>query len=383
MSSFENFQKFTMDLFLEEVTSRMKNKRIRTYCDILFAYPNAFDALPRILDYYSDRRRSRWTVTISQCAEKDFYIVSFFPKETTSKQKPVFFFWKILRDDHYVTILSFSLHSFGEIRKSLDSLVRFVRGFWFAWIGSQFLINLDSFVEQELGPETQVLASFQTVVGEDKSRTRKMRVYPLPPRQFVPLEEIRKWTRESYFEKSEILTFTNMRYRIVSRQNGMQFTFSMTNRSRITFERGDFTLFVALLRPLFLETRRVLNILRRKSYTTKSESTVMGKSIEIRSFDLIESLVFKKPKGQEKWYDNVVSLFSADIPQERLVSFVLMSGNPYFLVHIIDIENSSSVYLSATSEELQLVPAGISTKEGTITKIVDLLQTKVDPSISI
>jgi hypothetical protein len=71
------------------------------------------------------------------------------------------------------------------------------------------------------------------------------------------------------------------------------------------------------------------------------------------------------------------------MPRERLVSFVLMSGNPYFLVHIIDIENSSSVYLSATSEELQLVPAGISTKEGTITKIVDLLQTKVDPSISI
>jgi hypothetical protein len=60
-----------------------------------------------------------------------------------------------------------------------------------------------------------------------------------------------------------------------------------------------------------------------------------------------------------------------------------LSGNPYFLVHIIDVENSSSVYLSATSEELQIVPTGLSTKEETLSKIIELLQTKVDPSISI
>lgn len=383
MHSFETFRKYTLDLFLNEATARVKNEKSRAYCDILFSYPRIFDSLPKILNYYSDRKRSHWTVTMSQCAEKDLYAVCFFSKQTESREKPIVFFWKILRDDEYVTILSFSLQSYAEIRRTLDPLVGFVKGLWFAWVGSRFLENFDFFVRKVLEEDTDVLASFQTAIGRDKSRTRKMRVYPLPPRTFVQLEDIRKWTKESYVEGGEVLTFTNMRYRVISRQGDLHFTFSMSNHSRITFEKGDFTLFVTLLRPLLNETRRILNILRRKLYATKSESTVLGKSIEIRSFDFIESLVFRKPKEREKWYDNIVSLFGSDIPQERLMNFTLLSGNPYFLVHVIDIENSSSVYLSATSEELQIVPAGSSAKEETMAKIVDLLQTKVDPSISI
>lgn len=383
MSSIENFKKYTLNLFLEDATGRVKKEKRRAYCDVLISYPNIFDSLPIILDYYSDRKRSHWTVTISQCAEEDFYLVSFFPKEIETEENPIFFFWKILRDDKYVTILSFSLQSYAEIRRSLDSLVRFVKGLWFAWVGSRFLENFDLFVRRALGEDAQILASFQTAVEKGKILPRKMRVYPLPPRKFVPLEDIRKWAKERYIKEGEIHTFSNMRYKIISEQKGMYFTFSMTDRSRITFERGDFTLFVTLLRPLLVETRRILDVLRRNSYTTKRESTIFGKSIEIRSFDLIESLVFRKSKETENWYGKIVSLLSSDIPEEKLVNFTLLSGNPYFLVHIVDVENSSSVYLSATSEELQIVPAEPSTKEGTIAKIIDLLQAKVDPSISI
>jgi len=383
MSSIEDFKKYTLDLFLEEATRRVKKEKRRAYCDILISYPNIFDSLPRILEYYSDRKRSHWTVVISPCAEEDFYLVGFFPKEMETEENPIFFFWKTLRDDKYVTILSFSLQSYAEIRRSLDSLVRFVKGLWFAWVGSHFLENFDLFVGRLLGEDAQITASFQTAEEKGIILPRKMRVYPLPPRKFVPLEDIRKWAKERYIKEGEIHTFSNMRYKIISQQKGMYFTFSMTDRSRITFERGDFTLFVTLLRPLLVETRRILDVLRRKSYAPKRESTVFGKSVEIRSLDLIESLVFRKSKETVNWYDKIASLFSSDIPQEKLVNFTLLSGNPYFLVHIVDVENSSSVYLSATSEELQIVPAELYTKEGTIAKIIDLLQAKVDPTISI
>ena len=383
MSSIENFKRYTLDLFLEEATVRVNKEKRKVYCDILTSYPNVFDSLPRILDYYSDRKRSRWTVTISPCAEEDFYLVSFFPKETEFEGNPIFFFWKILRDSKYVTILSFSLQSYGETRRSLDSLVRFVKGLWFAWVGSRFLEGFDLFVRKVLEEDAQILASFQTAMEKGETLPRKMRVFPLPPRRFVPLEEIRKWAKEEYFKEGKIYTFSNMRYRIISEHKGMYFTFSMTDRARITFEKGDFTLFVTLLRPLLVEIRRILNFLRRNSYAPKQESTIFGKSIEIRSFDLIESLVFRRSKEIENWYSNIVNLFSSDIPQQKLVNFTLLSGNPYFLVHIVDVENSSSAYLSATSEELQIVPAESYTKEGTIAKIIDLLQAKVDPSISI
>jgi hypothetical protein len=379
----ENFQKYTLDQFLEDATEQVEKEKRRVYCDILISYPNVFDSLPVIFGYYSDRKRSRWTVNISQCAEEDSYLLSFFPKEGTIEENQVFFFWKILRDEKYVTILSFSLQSSAEIHRSLDSLLNFTKGLWFAWLGSRFLETLDLFAVRELGEDAQVLASFQTAIEKDKLMPRKVRAYPLPPREFVSLEEIRKWAKEKYVKEGEIRTFSNMRYRVISEEKGMNFTFSITDRSRITFERGDFTLFATLLRPLLAETRRILDVLRRHSYTTKRESTVLGRSMEIRTFDKIESLVFRRSKETEKWYDSIIELFSSDIPQKKLINFTLLSGNPYFLVHVVDVENSSSVYLSATSGELQIVPAESSTKEGTIAKIIDLLQTKVDPSISV
>jgi len=383
MSFIEDFKTYTLDLFLEDATRQVNKEKRRVYCDILISYPDFFDALPRIFAYYSDRKRSHWTVTMNPCAEEDFYLVSFFPKELETRENPVFFFWKTLRDDRYVTILSFSLQSYVEIRKSLDSLVRFAKGLWFAWIGSRLLENFDQFVTRVVGEGTKILASFQTVQEKGKILPRKVRAFPLPPRKFIPMEEIRKWAKERYLKEGEIIKYSNMRYRSISEQTGMDFTFSVTDRSRITFEKGDFTLFVTLLRPLLVETRRILDVLRRNSYTIKRESTVFGKRIEIQSFDRIESLVFRKPEETEEWYETIVGLFSSDIPEQKLVNFTLISGNPYFLVHIVDVENSSSVYLSATSEEMQIVPAESSTKEGTVAKIIDLLQAKVDPSISV
>lgn len=383
MASIEDFKKYTLDLLLEDATRHVNKQKRRVYCDIIIAYPNIFDSLPRILEYYSNRKRGHWEVSLSQCGEEDFYLITFFPRETETEEKPLFFFWKTFRDDKYVTILSFSLHNYREIRRSLDSLVRFVRGLWFAWVGSRFLETFDLFARRVLGEDAQVLASLQTAKEIGKIRKRRVRAFPLPPRKFVPLEDLRKSTRDWYIKEGEIHTSSNMRYRLISERRGIHFTFSMTDRSRITFERGDFTLFVTLLRPLLEETRRMLGILRRNSYTSTSKSTVRGKSMEIKSLDLIQSLVFRKPKETEKWYDKIVSLFGSNIPQEKLVNFTLLSGNPYFLVHIIDVENSSSVYLSATSEELQIVPAESSAKEGTIAKIIGILQAKVDPSISI
>jgi len=383
MSSIEDFKKYTLDLLLEDATAHVNKKKRRVYCDIIISYPHIFDSLPRILGRYSDRKKSHWTVEMSQCADEDFYLVSFFPKDIETEEKPVYFFWKTLRDKKHVRILSFSLQSYAEIRRSLDSLVRYVKGLWFSWVGSHFLKTFDVFVRRVLGEDAHVLASLQTAKEIGKRRSRKVRAAPLPPRRFVPLEDIRQETRERYAMDGEIQTFSNMRYKIISEQKEMHFTFSMSDRSRITFERGDFTLFVTLLQPMIDETKRILSVLRRNSYASKTETTVLGKSMEINSFDLIQSLVFKKSKETKNWYDKIVGLFSSDIREEKLVNFTLLSGNPYFLVHIVDVENSSSVYLSATSEELQIVPAESFSKEGTIAKIIGVLQAKVDPSISI
>ena len=389
MSSISDFKDYRLDSFLEDATNFVEKQKRRVYCDIIHTYPKVFDSLPKILDCYSDRKKSHWNITFSKIGEEDFYCLAFAPKEKVNVnkkimvEKPVFFFWKIFRDDKYVTILSFSLSRYKEIRRSLDSLMKFVKGLWFAWIGSRFLETFDLFIVNILGEDAQILTGVQTAEEIGKNKKRKLRAFPLPPRFFEPLDKLRNWSKERYFKHGEINTFLNMRYQIISETHKIHFIFSMTNKSRITFEHGDFTLFVTILRPLLDETRRVLGVLKRNSYSSKKESVVFGKTMNINSFDLIESLAFRKPKDAENWFKNIVSLFESNIANEKLITFTLLSGNPYFLTHIIDAENSSSVYLSATSEDLQIVPAGTSTKEETIAKIIGILQNNVDPSITI
>lgn len=383
MASIKILREYTLDRLLEEATMRVEKEKKRIYCNILVAYPGVFDDLSLILELYGKRARSHWIVNMYTCAEEDFYLVRFVPKDEFKADKPLVFFWKIIRDEKYVTILSFSFHRHVEVHRSLDSLVKFVKGLWFAWIGSHFLENFDLFAQRIWGEDTKVFASFQTAVEKGKTHPRKMRVYPLPPRGFVPLEEIRRAAKEDYFRYGKILTFSSMRYRIISEEFGGQFTFSMSARAKIMFEAGDFTVFSSMLKSLFQEARSILNFLRRKVYSTEQESTLFGKNVKIRSLDLIETLVFKKSKEAKEWHSKVKTLFQSDILEEKLVNFTLLSGNPHFLVHVVDVENSSSVYLSATRDEIQITPAEKYVNEGTIAKILELLESKIDPSISI
>jgi len=383
MTFAKGLKRYTLDLFLEEANRIVKKEKRKAYCHILIAYPRIFDALPSILQRYSGRKRSHWsTIEMSLTEEEDMYIVSFVPKE--EEEKPVFFFWKTIKDDKYVTILSFSLGNFREVGRCLDSMVGYVRGLWFAWLGSHFIENFDLFVKKILGEDTRVLASFQTIVEKGEKLPRKMRVYPLPPREYVPLEEIRAITKELYLEKKVITTFSRMRYRIISETKNMNFTISLTDRSKIMFEKGDFVLFVTLLKPLVMEARKILNLLRRRFYVSEEETQLFGKTVRIKSLDLIETLVFRRSRSSlTNWYENITELFSSDIPEAKLMNFTLLTGNPYFLVHVIDVENGSSVYLSATSEELRIAPAESYAKEGTVAKLIELLQTRVDPTIAI
>jgi len=376
----EQYKRYTLDLFLEEASRIVRREKRRVYCNILITYPRIFDMFSRILERYNERRKSPWTVDITKSEEKDFFLVTFSSKYP--RENPILLFWKVIRDDKYVTILSFSLEKYLDVQKCLDSLVKFVRGLWFAWLGSRFLENFDFFV-RNVWDDAKVFASFQTIVEKGEILPRKMQVYPLPPREYIPLEDIRSMGKKRYLETGIISTFSRMRYSIISESRNIGFTFSITDRSKIMFEKGDFTLFITLLKPLVVEIRRILDILRRKSYGTEEETQILGKTVKIRSFDLIETLVFKKSEIAKNWYENIMQLFNSDIPESRLVNFTLMSGNPYFLVHVIDVENGSSVYLSATTEELRIVPAERYARETTIMKLIELLRTRIDPNIAV
>jgi hypothetical protein len=174
-----------------------------------------------------------------------------------------------------------------------------------------------------------------------------------------------------------------MRYRINSKTKNIAFTISVTDRSKVMFEKGDFTVFVSLLKPMVIEVRRILDVLRREYRTTEEERKLFGKVMTIKSPKVIDTLVYRRPESAKKWFKEIIELFGSDNEDEKLVNFTLLSGNPYFLSHVIDVENGSSIYLSATSDELRIAPAEKHPSESTIAKVIDILQRRIDPTISV
>lgn len=379
MTSSDKYAKYTLDVFLEEATRSVKRGR-RVYCNILIAYPRVFDKLPQKLEHYGTRKNRPWTVELSQCGEEDLYLVNFQHKDS---DKAVPFLWKIIRDDKYVTILSFSLDKHSEIRKSLYSLVGVTRGLWFAWLGSNFLENLDRFARKYLSEDAEVLGSLASEIVERKMQPRKVRSYPMPRRRYIPLEELREVNRDNYERTGDITKYSTMRYRINSKAKNIAFTISVTDRSKVMFEKGDFTVFASLLGPMVSEVRRILDILRREYRTTEEERRLFGKVMTVRSPKVVETLVYRKPESAKKWFREIIELFGSDNEDEKLVNFTLLSGNPYFLSHVIDVENGSSIYLSATSDELRIAPAEKHPNESTVAKVIDILQRRIDPTISV
>jgi len=371
--------RYTLDVFLEEATGSMKRGR-RVYCNILIAYPRVFEKLPQKLAYYGTRKNRPWTAKLSRCGEEDLYLLNFQHKDS---EKTVPFLWKIIKDDKYVTILSFSLSKHTEIRKSLYSLVGVTRGLWFAWLGSDFLENLDRFARKYLSEDAEVLASLASEIVERRTQPRKVRSYPMPRRKYIPLEELREANRDNYERTGDITKYSTMRYRICSKAKNIAFIISLTDRSKVMFEKGDFTVFASLLGPMVYEARRILDVLRREYKATEEERRLFGKVMTVRSLKIIETLVYRKPQNAKKWFREIIELFGSDNEDEKLVNFTLLSGNPYFLSHVIDVENGSSVYLSATSDELRIAPAEKQPNESTIAKVIDILQRRIDPTISV
>jgi hypothetical protein len=379
MSHLDRWSRYTLDIFLEEANKFVKDGK-RVYCNILIAYPSVFSKLTQKFKAYGMRKNRPWTVEMAKCGEEDLFVVTFKHKEI---DQTVPFLWKIIRDEKYVKILSFSLNTHSEIRQSLYSLVGVTRGLWFAWLGSSFLENLDTFVQKNLSSDAEVFASLASETIESQTQPKKTRSFPMPRRKWTLLKELREANNKNYELTGDIKKYSTMRYRIQSAAKNVTFTISITDCAKVMFEKGDFPIFVLLLKPMIVEARRILDILRREYKTTKEEAKLFGETVCISSPKLIQTLVYKKPQNAKKWFKEIVELFGTDNKDEKLVNFTLLSGNPYFLSHVIDVEYGSSVYLSATSEELRIAPAETYPNESTIAKIIDILQRQIDPAISV
>jgi hypothetical protein len=370
----QNLTGYNYKSFLDEARNTVLNSRGSLYVHLIFIKKRTWLKLQSVMDTYSSDGRRRWLVN-PLLLEKDFYVLEYVNKNNDADLH--YFFWKVWKEEaEYITVLSFSIERFEYGHGCLESLVHSNGGMSFAWIDSRILENFDEISKSVLGDITYNIdrATIELrPVGEVGKRASEVRW------AFSDKSELfeRKVSEYTNFKR----IFYMKRLRCSIQKGTTKFKITLSDEGELLLEEGDLFTFLELVKPLIENLTRVRDMSRKRISIQSFESE--DRKVESRSINLLEILSFEIDKHMTvDWFKNITKIFSTPvIKEESLVNFTLKEGNPYFLAHIIDTENGSSIYLSATANEVRISPADEETSIATVAKIIRILQRYIDPTI--
>lgn len=362
--------------FLDEARNVVLASKGAVYVHLIFIRKRMWLSLRGFMDSYSSDGRRRWLVNITPLQE-DFYVLEYVNKDNDLDVHR--FFWKVWNEDeNYVTVLSFSIEKFEYAQGCLKSLVHANADMSFSWIDSRILENFDEIAKGVLG-EIAYQIDRATIelrpVGEIGKTSSEVRW------AFKDKEELFERKKSEYEKFKRIFYMKRLHCSI--KKDGHVFKFALSDEGELLLEEGDLFSFLELVQPLIENSMILRDASRKRMIIQSGERESKALENEDRSIGLLEILSFGISETMtENWFSNVVKVFSAPvINDENLVNFILERGNPYFLAHVIDTENRSAVYLSATKDEIRISPVYKETNVATVSKIIRILQRYVDPTM--
>jgi len=371
---------YRFDNFLEEARNLIKKSQASVYFHLLFIRKHVWQDLKDIMEEFSSDGRRNWKAKLIATQQDDFYILQFTKKNDDSEAR--YFFWKVIPQEDELVILSFSLEKFQFVRSCLRSFIESA-DIDFPWIGSVFLENLDDFIQVAFGADARL--DYKRIIYDSEPIAGKGEIETDLRFAVASKEDILKRKQNEYEQYHRFLYIRRVRASVHSK--GTPFLFSISDEAEILLEKGDLLTFLEIISAL----RSIVSFYRKSARKhleigVKEIMTENGKTTELRTIQNLEVLKIeiKNPMTQN-WYENLTELFSQPYKsEEKLMSFVLMKGNPYFLAQVIDLEKGGSgLYLSATENSVRISPSSTITKSVTVLKIIKTLQKYVDPNITI
>ena len=376
----EGLHEYRFDNFLEEARNLINKYKASMYFHLILARKYVWEDLENLMKDYSEDGRRAWTVNLLRTRQDDFYILQFVNKSDETEAHR--FFWKVIPESDNIVILSFTMEKFKFVKSCIRSFVHSA-DMEFPWLGSVFLENLDSFLNSVFGADARL--AYRKIIYDSAPVARKGKTETNLKFTATSREDIWKRKLNDYERFHKFLYIRRVRTSV--HWKGMPFLFSISDDAEILFEKGDLLTFMNIINSLRNIVDHYRRLARKRFDIKVKEITIEnGIKTELMSIQNLEvlKLQIKEPMTSE-WYKNLTELFSAPYnPQEKLMSFVLMQGNPYFLAQIIDLEKGGSgIYLSATGNAIRISPSSKETSITTVLKIIEVLQKYVDPNITI
>jgi hypothetical protein len=274
--------------------------------------------------------------------------------------------------------LSFSIEKFKYAQACLKSFIHSTPGMSFAWVDSKILENFDELARSvfgDIGYRIERATLELRPAGGVGKRASEVRW------SFKDKEELHQKRLLEYENFKRIFYMKRLRCSI---QKGTYWSkITLSDEGELLLEEGDLFSLLELVQPLIKNLTKIRDISRKRIAIEVTKAEPPEGRLESRSINLLEVLAFEISETMTTdWFSNVTKIFSTPVlEEENLVNFPLNLGNPYFLAHVIDTENGSAVYLSATANEVRITPASEETSIVTVSKIVRTLQKYIDPTL--
>jgi hypothetical protein len=375
----------TFEGFINEAEEELKLRKKLTGV-VVFCEKDAWLDFDAAISRFNAVRR-RWKADTINTYQNDFSILRF--RDSTSdkdqKQDDKHFFVKTSADERYISLLVFSFEGYHGFETFETLITKYARNAWLGWLGSVFLEGFDTVVKQmytdngipqdgEIQEEYDVTwDTFNfTVEGQKPTSTFRKRT----KNDFI-------WLRNHY---KKVLYLQKVTYNVLLR-NQLVFKISLSDRTKFTLERGNIIVFLSLLREILDKAQEERDLFTRTSSFKKHEEKVetMNEPVQIISVEIDKIEIMEVDVSNpsfSSWFKKLRTTFSAGyIKDHNLLSSVIHEGNPYFLANIIDLDNASRLFISATSKSIRISPASEQTEPSTMSKLFTILQSEVDPSI--
>lgn len=335
-----------------------------------------FDFDDAITRFNSVRRR--WKADIINTYQDDFLVLRF--KDGLNEEGDKNFFIKVNDAGQYVNLLVFSFEGYVGFKIFKSLINKYTRKAWLGWLGSIFLERFDEIIKDVYPDSKAELVKFNYIsheIGSEKPKGTAISWMPTTKKGLFKL-------RESFKEQNQFIYLQKTTYEINT--DHTNFSISLSDRTEFTLQRGNLIEFLAVLGEILKRAQQELVSFTKTRIIRKQESKIEieEEPIEMVSFEIDKIEIIELDVDPiTDWFQNLTETFRGGYLKEyNLISSIINEGNPYFLAKIIDLDNASIVFLSATKRSIRISPATEQTKPSTMSKLFTILQSQVDPSIS-
>lgn len=365
--------KLTFNQFIEESKEKISGNTLRGF--FIMNLGSNPDIFPNAIQNYN-RYSEGWVAEFIKGPEQDFYVITL---KKVEEEKIDYFFVKEIESTNKYFVFTFAD---AIVTDQFNRIIYSSQNIWKPWLGSRFLENFNQFMRNFYPTSQSKLMEFSIEYRDVDSKKKKGSSRNWIVRSKEDLIKVRRFQFDTF---GELCYVKRGKYEI-SNNGSIATKLSLSDRGEFALYTGDILEFVEVGKGILNYAEHLKDLLSSKLGYSSSVINVKNNKLQTISFDNLKVIDLNMSSAFfEQWFENLLRIIDIGyISEFKIMVFEKSKTKTNFITEIMDVETGQKLFLSSNKKSITLAPSIDSPPEPeTISKVLSILQSRVDPSINI